>query len=239
MPEGHQVGMLEAMWIDMEREAECELGHRLSGLGARLPLVVARLLLLSKSLHVVLTHRLFHHLHRVLVRRRWLWLVARPPFEIAYRTLTFFIFGLKGVVIPYSTRIGPGLRLPHPYGIILAPQVELGCACTIFQGVTIGVNHLDRSGFPRLGRDVVVYPGAKVVGNVTVGDTVIIGANSVVVSDIPSSSVALGIPAVVKRGLDSLDRLQWRDTNQGVRTDEASASDRRPESEPPTSERVG
>jgi serine O-acetyltransferase len=192
-------------WSAINDDIDKELEH----LGRRSLPVTLFVVLMSKSLHVVLVYRVFHHLHRFLGSRRWLWLLTRPFFELTYRLATLLVYNLKGIEIPYAARIGPGLRLVHPHSVVLAPQTRIGAGCTIFNSVTFGVNHMDRSGFPRLGNDVVVYPGARIIGNVEIGDTVIVGPNSVVVHDIPSNSVAVGIPAVVKRRLSSLDELSW------------------------------
>jgi serine O-acetyltransferase len=98
--------------------------------------------------------------------------------------------------IPFEATIGPGLFLPHPIGIVVASQAILGCRVSLFSGVVLGINHLSgsRQG-PRLADEVVVYAGAKVVGEVTVGKGVIIGANAVVVSDAPDQAIVAGVPA--------------------------------------------
>lgn len=163
----------------------------------------------SKSLHVVYIYRVFHAIFRSLSGRPAVWRALRPFCEMGHRAIGLFFCGLKGIEIHYSTTIGPGLRLVHPHNIVLTPQTVIGENCTIFNGVTCGVNHLDRSGYPVIGNDVVLYPGAKVIGNVTIGDTVIIGANAVVVRDVPSNSIAVGVPAVVKKSLESPDQIAW------------------------------
>ncbi len=103
--------------------------------------------------------------------------------------------------------IGKGIRFAHPFEIVIAPQAVIGEGCTIFNGVTIGVNHLDRSGYPRIGNNVVIYTGAKIIGNVKVGNNVIIGANSVVVTDIPNNTIVGGIPAKIIRYRNEQDKL--------------------------------
>ncbi len=87
-----------------------------------------------------------------------------------------------------NTRIGGGLRLTHPTGIIVHPGTVIGVNCMIFQQVTIteGVT---------LGGHVDVGAGAKIIGPVTIGDHVVIGANAVVTADVPSGVTVAGIPA--------------------------------------------
>lgn len=94
---------------------------------------------------------------------------------------------IKGVHIPKRTRIGPGLSLPHPQNILISPDCELANRCTIYHDVTLG--HGPKGGVPKLGNNVVVFAGAKVIGNIQIGDNVEIGANAVVVRDVPAHSV--------------------------------------------------
>lgn len=94
--------------------------------------------------------------------------------------------------IHLGTKIGGGLLLTHANGIIVHPRVVIGCNCLIFHQVTLGVR--DR-GVPRIGDNVMIGAGAKVLGPVTVGDNAVIGANAVVLCDVPAGHAAVGIPA--------------------------------------------
>lgn len=89
--------------------------------------------------------------------------------------------------------IGPGLLFEHGFSTIVFAQ-KIGANCCINQQVTIGAG---RGGAPSLGNHVRVYAGAKIVGNVIVGDDCIIGANAVVVKDVPAHSIVAGVPAKV------------------------------------------
>jgi serine O-acetyltransferase len=91
-----------------------------------------------------------------------------------------------------NCRIGGGLLIPHPNGIVIHPDVEVGPNCLLFQQVTLG--HAG-AGVPRLGGHVDVGAGAKIIGPVTIGDHAKIGANAVVTIDVPMSATAVGIPA--------------------------------------------
>lgn len=99
---------------------------------------------------------------------------------------------ITGADIPINTQIGGGLMLPHPNGIVIHPAVVLGPNCLIFQQVTLGWS---RDGVPRLAGHVDVGAGAKLIGPISVGPHVEIGANAVVTKDVPAHSVAMGIPA--------------------------------------------
>jgi serine O-acetyltransferase len=95
-----------------------------------------------------------------------------------------------------AQRLGGGLLLPHPQGVVIHPEAELGPNCLLLQQVTIGTG--SKPGVPKLGGHVDVGAGAKILGGVTIGDHAVIGANAVVISDVPAHAVAVGIPAVVK-----------------------------------------
>ena len=96
--------------------------------------------------------------------------------------------------IPLNARIGPGLKLPHPYAVVVHPRAVLGPNCLLMHSVTIGTNGAD-SALPRLGGHVDVGPGAVILGGVTIGDHAVIGANAVVLSDVPAGATAVGAPA--------------------------------------------
>jgi serine O-acetyltransferase len=103
-----------------------------------------------------------------------------------------------GISIPPSTRIGSGFYIGHFGGIVVNHRAVIGRNCNISQGVTIGQANRGRNkGYPTLGDNVYIGPGAKIVGNVRVGNNVAIGANSVVTRDVPDDSVVAGVPARV------------------------------------------
>ena len=101
---------------------------------------------------------------------------------------------VTGADIPLGCRIGGGLQLPHPNGVVIHGDVVLGPNCLIFQQVTLGA---DESGVPIIGGQVDFGAGAKVIGLVKIGDHALIGANAVVVCDVPAWATAVGVPARV------------------------------------------
>ena len=132
-----------------------------------------------------------------------------------YKPIHFILNGIfltnNGVELPYTLSVGKGFRLAHPIEIIITPQSIIGENCTIFNGVTLGVNHFNRSGYPVVGNNAIIYPGAKVIGNVRLGDNCIVGANSVVIKSIPSNSVVGGIPARVLKIRENLQDVKWKE----------------------------
>jgi serine O-acetyltransferase len=99
-----------------------------------------------------------------------------------------------GADIPLNSHIAGGLLLPHPNGVVIHPGSEIGPNCLLFQQVTLGTVQ-GGEGVPRLGGNVVVGAGAKLLGGITIGDHALIGANAVVLRDVPAGATAVGIPA--------------------------------------------
>lgn len=112
-----------------------------------------------------------------------------------------FWSAVTGAEIHLTTAIGGGLLLPHPNGIVIHPDVEIGPNCLLFQQVTLGTAGR-RAGVPKLGGHVDVGAGAKILGGITVGDHASIGANAVVLDDVPPGAVVVGVPARIVRVAD-------------------------------------
>lgn len=109
-----------------------------------------------------------------------------------------FWSAVTGAEIPLNaSRIGGGLLIPHPNGVVVHPEAAIGPNCLLFQQVTLGTG--PKPGVPRLGGHVDVGPGAKILGGVIIGDHAVIGANAVVLDDVPACGVAVGVPAITKR----------------------------------------
>lgn len=113
-----------------------------------------------------------------------------------------------GVDICSAAKIGKGLRIAHPHGIVIGASARVGEYAHILQGVTLGGStgkkRPDGDGWqvmPYIGDHVMLGAGAKIVSPVRVGSHVIVGANAVVTHDIPDHSVAVGIPARVIKGI--------------------------------------
>jgi serine O-acetyltransferase len=92
--------------------------------------------------------------------------------------------------------IGPGLKLPHPAGVVIGAGARIGERVTIYQHVTVGRARREAS-FPVIGDDVVIFPNAVVVGGISVGARAVIGAGAVVIADVPEGAVVAGNPARV------------------------------------------
>ena len=143
--------------------------------------------------------------HRLLrsIRAYQKWKSQGFPLSLAERLLglaaPLFKRPVTGADIPINTRIGYGLLIPHPNGIVIHPEATIGSNCLIFQQVTIGVGG-PRPGVPTIGKHVDIGAGAKLLGGIIVGDDAKIGANAVVLDDIPAGSTAVGVPTRIVNG---------------------------------------
>ena len=97
---------------------------------------------------------------------------------------------VTGADIPLNCQIGGGLLIPHPNGIVIHPDAQLGVNCLIFQQVTIGIR--DGRGAPLIGGHVDIGAGAKVLGPVRIGSHARIGANAVITKDVHVGDVSIG-----------------------------------------------
>lgn len=100
---------------------------------------------------------------------------------------------VTGADIPLNVKIGGGLLLPHPNGVVIHANAEIGVNCVIFQQVTVGTR--GDSEAPKIGGHVDIGAGARIIGNIHIGNHAKIGANAVVLTDVPAGKTAVGIPA--------------------------------------------
>jgi len=104
---------------------------------------------------------------------------------------------MTGISLPASARIGKGFYVGHFGGIILHSDVQIGENCSVGPGVVIGTRGGGRPGVPILGNNVYVGVGAKVLGGIKIGNNAKIGANAVVIEDVPDGATVAGIPAKI------------------------------------------
>jgi serine O-acetyltransferase len=142
-------------------------------------------LLSYPGLRAIVAHRLIHALYEANV----------PLLPRFLGSLSRFFTGIE--IDPGAT-IGKGVFIDHGMGVVIGETAEVGDGCTIYQGVTLGGTSLQRTKrHPTLGRNVSVGSGASVIGAIHIGDGAKIGANSVVVKDIPPNATVVGIPGRV------------------------------------------
>lgn len=120
-----------------------------------------------------------------------------------------FWSAVTGADIPINCEIGGGLLLPHPNGIVVHSGARLGPNCLLFQQVTLGTIHGEA---PELGGHVDIGAGAKILGHVKIGDHARIGANALVLKDVPARGVAMAPLAEIRHpGLPAGDRVPLED----------------------------
>jgi serine O-acetyltransferase len=112
---------------------------------------------------------------------------------MAGKLLSIFCRPMSSLIIERKMKVGPGLFIIHGEGTFVLAD-EIGQNCTVYQQVTIGNVE---GGMPTIGNNVTIYAGAKILGRVRVGDNVSVGANSVVIKNVPPNVTVLGVPAVV------------------------------------------
>jgi serine O-acetyltransferase len=150
----------------------------------------AEVVLTYPGVHAVWGHRISH----------WLW---RRDARLPARALGELTRIVTGVDIHPGAILGPGLFIDHATGVVIGETAEVGEDVTLFHGVTLGGSGKDTGKrHPTVGDRVTVGAGAKVLGAIKVGDDSRIGANAVVVKEVPAGAVVVGVPGqIVSRTL--------------------------------------
>ena len=123
--------------------------------------------------------------------------IVRAPLSFLYKLLFKLVQILTGIELPCETNLGHRFRIDHFGGVIVSGDAEFGDDVVIRNGVTIGLRRTGVRGSPKIGNRVDVGAGAKILGAITIGDDTAIGANAVVLDDVPPNSIAIGIPAKI------------------------------------------
>lgn len=132
------------------------------------------------------------------IRYMYWWRKANRKMNLFYRYKLYRYSRKYGLEISTAAEIGEGLYLGHPYNITVGGGVKIGKNVNLHKGCTIGrENRGKREGVPTIGDCVVVGIQSTIVGNITIGDDVLIAPNSFVNFDVPSHSVVIGNPGVV------------------------------------------
>jgi serine O-acetyltransferase len=122
----------------------------------------------------------------------------RAPFSVVYRMMFHHVRNHYGIELPYSVKLGRRVVIEHQGAIVIHGDSIIGDDSIIRQGVTLGNRYLDQLfDAPVLGCGVNVGAGAKIFGRVTIGDRANIGANAVVLCDVPAGATAVGVPAKI------------------------------------------
>jgi serine O-acetyltransferase len=137
------------------------------------------------GVHAIWGHRISH----------WLW---NRGARLAARTFAELTRILTGVEIHPGAVLGSGLFIDHATGVVIGETAEVGDDVTMYQGVTLGGTSSDSGKrHPTIGDRVIIGAGAKILGPIKIGDDSRVGANAVVVKEVPSSAVVVGVPGQV------------------------------------------
>ncbi len=144
-------------------------------------------ILLYSGFHAIVAYRISHAI--------WQMKVPLLP-----RAISQFAKFLTGIEIHPGASIAKGLFIDHGMGVVVGETTIIGENVTLFQGVTLGGTGKETGKrHPTLGNNIVVGTGAKVLGNITIGDNSYIGANAVVVKDVPPNSTVVGVPGRITK----------------------------------------
>jgi len=147
------------------------------------------------GLHAIIFYRVANFLHRIKI-----------PF--LPRLISQFAKLLTGIEIHPGAKIGNGLFIDHGMGVVIGETSIVGDNVILYQGVTLGGTGKEKGKrHPTLGNNIVVGTGAKILGNITIGDSSYIGANAVVIKDVPANSTVVGVPGrITKQDGKKLDK---------------------------------
>ena len=145
------------------------------------------IVLLYSGLHAIIFYRVSHFLLRV-------------KFTLLSRLISQIAKFITGIEIHPGATIGKGLFIDHGLGVVIGETSIIGDNVTLFQGVTLGGTGKEKGKrHPTIGNNVVIGTGAKVLGDITVRDNSYVGANAVVIKDVPVNATVVGIPARITK----------------------------------------
>ena len=124
--------------------------------------------------------------------------ILRKLLSVIYHVLYKLIQIITGIELPCEVPIGRNFVIEHSGGIVISGFASFGDDCRIRNGVVVGLSRVDEPCAPQIGNDVDIGTGAKVLGNIRIGNGVRIGANAVVITDVPDDCLAVGVPAAIK-----------------------------------------
>ena len=124
--------------------------------------------------------------------------LLKKLFSLVYKVLYKLVQILTGIELPAEVYVGKNFIIDHFGGIVISGYARFGDDCRIRNGVVIGLKNVDDPRAANIGDRVDIGAGAKILGGVTIGNDVIIGANAVVICDVPNNSIAVGVPAKIK-----------------------------------------
>src|SRR5215470_4045440 len=120
--------------------------------------------------------------------------IVRKFFSLIYHVLYKFVQIITGIQLPCEVDVGCNFIIDHFGGILISGYAKFGDNCRVRNGVVIGILRVGEKSAPIIGNNVDIGVGAKLLGPIRIGDNVIIGANAVVVRDVPNNSTIMAVP---------------------------------------------
>jgi serine O-acetyltransferase len=124
--------------------------------------------------------------------------LLRKFYSLIYHVAYKIIQIVTGIELPCEVVVGRNFIIDHFGGVIVSGYAKFGDNCRIRNGVVVGLRRVDEKVAPVIGNDVDIGSGAKLLGPIRIGNNVLIGANAVVLNDVPDNCIAAGVPAVVR-----------------------------------------
>ncbi|MFV0479278.1 MAG: serine O-acetyltransferase EpsC [Anaerorhabdus sp.] len=147
---------------------------------------IVEILLLYPSIHVLAFYRVAHFFYTI-------------HFFLLARILSQFARFLTGIEIHPGATIGKGLFIDHGMGTVIGETAVIGDRVKLFHGVTLGgLENKTGKRHPTVNNDAIIGANAQLLGDITIGESASVGANAVVLIDVPAFSIAVGVPAVIK-----------------------------------------
>ncbi|WP_129407965.1 serine O-acetyltransferase EpsC [Marinitoga lauensis] len=142
--------------------------------------------LFNTAFHGLVYYRIYHFFYKYKI------------YPIAY-----FLYMLSKILysmdIHPAARLDPGIVIDHGIGVVIGSTATVGSGTLIYHQVTLGAKHIKKGKrHPTIGKNVIIGTGAKVLGDIVVGDNSVVAANSIVLKDVPSNCLVAGIPAKIK-----------------------------------------
>lgn len=165
-----------------------DLARLMQGKSSRKQRVLA--ILANRGFHAMLCYRVSHALSRAGI----------PLIPLIITRLAQFLFAVD---IAIDADLGPGVVIVHGFGLVIGSAVRIEGNCCLFHGVTLGdrgtewVGSNEQDGHPVVERGVIFGAGAKILGPIRIGSNSVVGANAVVLKDVPPNSIVAGVPARV------------------------------------------
>jgi len=163
--------------MTLREKLKADIAHSTNAINSK---SVIKLFFAKKSIRIVVLFRILNHYY---FKKNKVAMLLLSPVALYYRLMT----NKYCVDLSYKTKIGPGLKMNHCYCTIVNIRATIGEHVYIAHNVTIGSNTPAK--VPTIGNNVTIFPGSIIIGDVTIGDNCIIGANNLIYKSVPANTI--------------------------------------------------